>query len=318
MADDERSKTISYLRASFIADKNGKAPYHLAHYLANAHSKTPNIEDRTFIVGEQEIACCQFQDRQANGQLLHIAVSTPGEKMSVVPKPKKVPKVELETRAPEEGEDFMDGDIMLLVKENHVLFCSTGAHRKKASEYLHEIFSATKQPEQAQAFVIGKVADVNKVNMIREKGVKEVRMKAGLFTATVAHDDRVKPTTQRKLFRKISDELKGLFAKDKELKEYAEVENLTAELILRFDKRYKGGEIGQRRIESLAKMVVADKDDEGFTIVTSDGETLSADEVSLRKTIKVPKDGKTVDHKAVWRAMVAYLTELEQAGLLDQ
>ncbi|MBU1001855.1 MAG: hypothetical protein KKE73_04965 [Proteobacteria bacterium] len=319
MANEERSKTLSYLRVTFMTDDDGKKAKHtLAHYLNRAHEKTPNIEDRTFLIDGQEVACCHFKPRKKGGQLLHVAVSTPGEAVSLVPKPKKVKEVDLGTLPPPAGKDFMDGDIMLLVQDNHVLFCSTGVHVKKASEYLRHLFAETEQPDQALAFALVKVADVNKIALIREKGVKRLHMNAGLFTATQTHEERVQRTTQRKLFHSISNELKGLFAKDEALKEYSDAENLTAELIIRFDRRIKGGEIGQRRIESLAEMIVTDEDGEGFKIVTYDDEMISSEAITLRQKIKVPKDGKTVDYKSVWRAMNTYLAELEQKGLLDQ
>jgi hypothetical protein len=311
---EERSKTLLYLRAKFASDEAKS----LGHYLNAAHKKTPNIEQRKFIIDDQEVTGCHFRRIKNGKHYLHIAVSTPGESTSLVPKSTGVKEVDLETFPPPEGKDFMDGDLMLLVDGNHVLFCSTGAHIKKARQYMKAIFDHTSQPDESMVFDLAKVADVDKINLIRESGVKSLRLGAGLYKATLDHEERRVASVRKKVLTAVWSEVEDLFADDEELKKYKDEENLTAEVIIKFDRRLKGGKYGKQRMEALAEKVLDGDDDEGFKIETFGGETISSAAITLRKQVQIVKKGKSVAYNNTWRAMNEYLAELRTNGLLDQ
>ncbi|ADU63420.1 MAG: hypothetical protein KUA35_10290 [Pseudodesulfovibrio sp.] len=318
MAEGDKSRTMSYLRAFFPDNK----ALTLCEYLAAAHRRVTTVADRTFTIDGQEVKCCHEERKRdpstkERRQYVHVSVSTPGEPVSLVPQGGQNKEVDLGTAVPPQGNDFMDGDLMLLVQDNHVLFCSTGLRVSKAKEYLMHLLEKTGQPEEALAFSLVSVADVDKVRMIREKGVKRLHLSAGLFPATLDHLKRTTNTMSEKVVKAVTEEFLEICKKDESLAQYSEAENLTAEIILKYDRRFKGGELGQKRIESLAEMAV-DEGDDGFKIVTGDGETISASTITLRKEIKVPKYGKTVRHESVWAEMRTYLKELRNKGLLDQ
>lgn len=312
MADERRKKTIQYFRAQFL-DSRART---LAFYLKSAHDAAPNVEDRTFSIGGEQVKCCHVSQQRSGAHYLHITVSTPGELASTVPQGSGMPQVDLDTTPAPRGSEFMDGDIMMRVQDNHVLFCSTGLHQSRATQYLREVFRSTGQPETALGVSFVRVADMDRLNLVREQGVKSVGLAAGAYPASLSHAERENATVHRKLIGRVWDELKDLWAEDDELKDITESENLTAEVVIRFDRRRKGGELGQKRIESLAEMLLDEGD--GFRITTMGGETVTAESITLRKPIKVPKHGKTVNFEAVWGEMRIYMDELKAGGLLEQ
>ncbi len=97
-----------------------------------------------------------------------------------------------------------------------------------------------------------------------------------------------------------------------------DAENITAELVLKFDRREKGDGKGQLRLQDIAKRVVEDEESDGFKIKTYNNDTLTAQEIVLRKIVKLEKNGKTVFHQDVWRCMSDYFNELRDKGILEQ
>ncbi|MGE4296955.1 MAG: hypothetical protein AB7E47_02905 [Desulfovibrionaceae bacterium] len=318
MANGDKWRTMSYLRASFA---NTKA-HSLYEYVATALRKKKTVADRTVEIDGQEVKCCherkaKAQDTKNPRLYLHISVSTPGEAVSLVPKEGKNPEVDLGTATAPKGTDFMDGDLMLFIEGNHVLFCSTGLRVGKAKEYLMRLFEEADQPEDALAFSLVSVADVDKIKLIRERGVKRLHLNAGLYVATQEHEEREGRTVTQKVVKAVTNEILALFEEDDDFKEYADAENLTAEVVIKFDRRVKGGELGQERLEKLAQMAV-DDGDEGFKIITNDDEKISSTSITLRKYVRVPQHGKTVKHAVVWAEMRSYMGELREQGLLAQ
>jgi hypothetical protein len=286
MSENKKLKTITYYRAQFLRS-HAKS---LSYYLYAAHSVTPNVENRTFRIEDQEVKCCHLEDDGQGTHYLHITVTTPGEPASTVPKKGGVSQVDLKTCDAPSDSDFMDGDIMMMVLGNHVMFCSTGLKPNWATKYLRRIFRQTNQSGLAESVTITPVADVSRLALIKQKGVKSISLAAGAYPATLSLIDRSQTTIRRRLLSVVWDEILGLFAEDDDLKQINEQENLTAEVVLRFDRRKKGGELGQKRLEEFAGMVMDETG--GFKIMTFGKEAITAENITLKKEIGAPKDGK--------------------------
>lgn len=223
-------------------------------------------------------------------------------------------EVPVSTLEPPEGKDYLDNAILLYVKENHVLSCGD-APLKTAAEYMRKIFRSNDM-DDAESFDLVNMADASVVNMIREHGVKSVALNAGLYQSAVEYAED--STSQRKvIYHRLAQNFLDYFSNDEELKEYTEQENLTVQLILSFDRRSKGGKIGQERIKKIAEKTYSDDSDEGFKITTFNNEVISSDSIKLRKKVKMAKLGKTIPYEDGWLELAKYLEELTNSGALS-
>src|SRR6185369_12673670 len=229
---DERLKTLSYRRAQFLIDGKGS----LEAYLVEAHKRLPNIEDRT--IGDNGmlvLECRDFIHKPGVGAFLHIAAYTTGEHASVVPRLKGVSSGALQTTAPPDGCEFMDGDTMVFISDDHVILCSSSLHEKQAERYMTRIVDLAKIDVQAASFSLTKVANVNKLRLIKSQGVKSISLNASLYSATVDHMERT--TVSKKLCGGIAEQVLALFGKDMSEEDLEKAENLSVNLRLSFDSR---------------------------------------------------------------------------------
>jgi len=205
---------------------------------------------------------------------------------------------------------------MVLVAGNHVLLCATNLHEKRAERYMIEIIEATGVAPREAQFSLCRKADVDKIQLIRNQGVRSLNLGVSLFEATLDHMERT--TVKKRLGGGLMDEVKAMLSEDPELQEIDAAENLSAEIILKFDSRRKDKALGRQRVETLATRLIEDGEDEGFTIVTMEGEKIKGSDISLRKTVCLPKYGKSVFCGDAWRALEEYYYELQAGGLLEQ
>ena len=311
MSSKKVTKTINYFRVNF-KEECSRA---LAHYLRQAHDKLPEVAQRTFLLGAQELKGCHYDHPTENEFYVHVTLTTPGESATIVPDAHGASHADLEQMAAPAQANFMDGDLWFYLNGNHLLFCSTKLPISRAKDFIYEILDRGEQPETAKKFTFTQVANVDKIQML-QNGIRSITLGAGLFPATVHYEQR--QTVRKRLLDRISDEIRALFQGEPELENCTDAENITAELVLKFDRREKGDRKGQLRLQDIAKRVVEDEESDGFKIKTYNNDTLTAQEIVLRKTVKLEKNGKTVFHQDVWRCMNDYFNELRDKGLLEQ
>lgn len=246
---------------------------------------------------------------------MHIAAYTPGEHASVVPRLRGVRVGEIGTAPPPENCEFMDGDIMVLVAGNHVLLCATNLHEKRAERYMSGIIEAAGLDRMASNFCLGRKANVDKIKLIQAQGVKAVNLNVDLFDATLDHVER--NTIKKRVGGALMDEIKAFIFKDKTQEEIGNAENLSAKITVTYDSRKKGGGLGRQGVHDLASQMLADEE-ESFSIVTKLGEKINGSEISLRKTVSLPKHAKSVYCSDAWRELETYFYELKAGGLLEQ
>jgi len=309
---DERLKTLSYRRVQFLVETDKT----LESYLAEAHKRLPNIENRTIADdGSLVLECRDFVHKQGVGVFLHIAAYTPGEHASVVPRLKGVPSGALQTAAPPDGCEFMDGDTMAFVAGDHVILCSSSLHEKQAERYMTRIVDIAQIDTHAAQFSLTKVANVNKMKLIKSQGVKSINLNASLYSATIDHMERT--TVNKKVSGSVADAVLAIFGKDLCEEDWEKAENMSVNVRLSYDSRKCGVMFNKERLESLANIMV-NEDDDGFTIETVGGEKIGPDDIVLRKKAKLPKFGKTVYCSDAWQELATYFQELKVGGLLEQ
>lgn len=308
MKTKNQSRTINYLRAIF----QGVSVTTLEEALKSAHAILPTVKERSFSFGEQELKGCHVRQTE-DGHFVHITLATPGEPASMVPVGEQVGEVDVQLADPPAHADYMDSDMFFLVKDNHMLFCSSGMKYTKAKDYIRFLFERTGQPETVTNFYLHRVANVDKLRLIRQ-GVNAVRLGCGVYAATEQYEERI--SIRQRLLGPIVAELRALTSKDPRLRDITENENLTAELIIKINRSKKGGELGQARMEILAEKVI-EEDEDGFRIETFNGITMTQKEITLRKEASLEKYGKSVHYEDAWKAMSNYFAELRRVGALE-
>jgi len=310
---DEKSRTLSYRRAEFFETlANGKT---LEHFVIDAMQSQKNIEERRTTFSGGYTLECLHQTRDPNvGHFVHIAAYTKDERASIVLTKSTVEEADLETKAPPPGADYLDGDLMALIAKNHVIVCKSQLHDKKLETYLKALFDRAKLGQDAQKFRLENAADVSVMNAIQKEGIKEITVDATLYEATIDYAKRQSAT--QKITGALMDEVKKAFSKSKKLKDVLEEENLTAAITFSFDGRRKG-EIGPKRLDFLASEIAAEEDS-GFALVTRSGNVIRGDQMTRKKPVMLPPDGKTVSYNAAFQAMGEYLSELKSEGLTEQ
>lgn len=309
---DTRLRHLNYRRAIHLTDSSRSQ--NLESDLHKAHKKLRSVGDRQVITpGGEVLEGRQFRYTSGVGVFLHIAGYTPKEPASIVPHQNDKDNAPVDTAPPPTGTDFMDGDMMALVRGNNIVVCVNNLHEANLSRYIMGILSKSNMPPDSRKFSIEKVANANKIELIRNQGVKSIRLDATMSEIDAQHSER--KSLRKKLHGAILDEILGIFEKDKRLSDIQDAENLSASLTISFDRR-KRGQVTREGLEKIANRLVRDRDD-GFVIETLAGEKLRHDEVVLRKEAELMRLGKSVEYKATWDALEGYMAELEQQDNLD-
>lgn len=308
MATEKRLKTMSYRRSVFLSPGGSNtlesmitsARSHLgAGRKFPAENERPAIEER------------HYDFKAGVGHFIHIVAFTPGEEATIVPHGHSG---DLATTPPPVDADFMDGDIMAIISGNDVVLCSNSLHDKQLERFLVKYLDLAGLNGPDQIFELSKIANVNRIKMIHDQGVKEIQFDASLFEASFLHVEQ--ETIRRKLTGSIMNEFRALLFKDDEEVDLEETENLTVKLVLTYDKRKKGADFGRKKLEMMADRAYTE-DDEGIKIVTYNGDTVSASDITLKKSVSINKHGKTVWYADAWKEIELYYQELKAGGFLE-
>lgn len=320
MPREERNRSIYYRRAIWAEEHSGTV---LESLLTNAHKKLETSGERDFGTTMTHYQGVDFKFCKDGGILLNIGKYAPGEEGSTIQKPSKELKGKVGIQKPEQNTEFMDGNIFVYVNQNHVLLLPSGAGEGAANKYIWYVLRATEQQAAANNVKLERIANASKVRMIEREKIQSVALNASLYEASLLIDDPKKP--QKKLLAQLADAAKAIIHKDKELSDITKSENLNIQVRFSFDgatarrqndKSY--GLQGLERLEGLSQLLVEDDDAEGFIITTQKGNQIKSDEINIKKTITLPKFGKTVQQSEAWNSLTAFYDELKASGILEQ
>lgn len=316
----ERRKVLRYRRAIHHRPQGRRPPRASATLEDNiqaAHSKITTSARRLVVFeGGFTLQMRYARQRRNVGTLLHLAAYTEREPTSIVPGVRgSTDDAPLSTAPPPAGAEYMDGDLLLLVSGNDVVFCANSLHERKFEQYCASVFNEAELDPTAAMFELSPVANANKLEIIENEGVKAITLDATLFAASA--DNVSRRSIRRTLNSGMLEIFRALFGQDAELDEIRSKDNLSAQLVIKFDSRRQGGELGQERIAGLAKRLI-DEPNDGFRIQTKENTTFGHDEITLQKAVVIRAEGKTVQRDAAFAELGAYMEELRDAGHLEQ
>ena len=307
----KRDKTVSYRRAEWVSGVMGLT---LQKCLTDALTNLKTIDERTIIKGGTHTRSLKHK-AGSGGLFLHVTVDTPGEAASVVPKAApNTSELDLKIeQAPEDGE-WLDGDAFLYVSGDHVCMCSTAIRDSTIQNYLFELFKKANLRRDSIRFQLMKAADITKLKMLHNQGVKELEIRGTLYKVTADFE------------RRKARVVGGLGAVGKHMAHFLKKPNdvtpdgLRVMVTLKVDRRFgKQISLGEKRIEAMAADVVKNANEvEDFVIVTKTGQKISPREIFMRSKVAIDSDGKTVNRDKAWRELLTFFNQLTNSGVLEQ
>ena len=209
-----KTKKFYYRRATWGNDC--KHPT-LEKLLRNSHEMYDTVGKRTFKIGSgSEIKCAHYSDDKPEHILLQVVGYVPGQPTSTVSKKPNSKNSKVEAEPAPDGKDYLDGDIFVLVRGNHIILCPSGVRESVADTYFRKILNKSKNGTESLS--LEKIAKTSKAKMIKEEGVKEIRLGASLYEASVEELTINKPS-MHSVPKYLADQIKRIFAEDPELKE---------------------------------------------------------------------------------------------------
>jgi len=312
MADNTRERTVIYRRAEWANDN--PASISLEMCIRQACAKLQSTQDRSIKLGDVLTSLASVrQHNQGDGVSLHITIETPGEHASIVPdKSNAGDEINVSTSPPPKNFEFMDGDAFAYVNGDDVCMCTMGIRDSGISLFLRELFKRAKIRKDSDMFALFKVANVKRLALIKDEGVKEIEIKATMFQAAADYNQRQKKTMGAA--GALKKHINAVLGKDRD----ANIDSLRATISLKLDRRIRAGiKLGEKRLQLLAEDILKDsyKDDD-FVIVTEGGKKITADEIFISSKLKIRKSGKTVDRDKAWIEVRAYYKTLQESGMI--
>ncbi|MBN3145347.1 MULTISPECIES: hypothetical protein [Pectobacterium] len=320
MPNSTKIRTVSYRRAHW--NNTQQFPHDLQTYLNSALQNCSTTVSRTFSYADYHIQGISTKAdfiRSRNGNqksvlLMQLVKYEPNGQANTVNKPSTNQQGSVGTENPPAQKDWIDGDVFVLICGNHLLTCASNIRDSSASKF---IISLLNQSGNGVGSCVNfdRVGAADKLQLLHREGVKSIELGAGLYETTL---DWFQSDVKKNILRKLSDAITDCFADDDELRQVAANENINAKVVLNFDSRKKGGELGIERMQQLGANLIRDEENTDYVIVTRENKRITLDEIQLKKNIHVLKHGKTVDKTDAWDKLKLYFEELDRDGLLNQ
>nr|WP_316653178.1 hypothetical protein [uncultured Gellertiella sp.] len=264
----------------------------------NAKFTTPS--ERRARTSEGVIECRGFKHaRDVVG--IHLVGYVPDEHMGIVPHKSD----DLTLYPPPDDADFLDGELMALISSEAVIVCRLGLYESALNKYIQVLGPKAGLNREDALFLFKNRTDVDKLKMIQDDGVASIRFQGTANKVSVDHAAKKDKPLFQKMISGVWTEIQALAYGEE--KPPRVTENLKIEVYLKFDGR-SGTKIDQEEIKEVAQHVA--ETDEGFSIKTLSGRTITPTDVLLNKKILLHKFGKSVAFNEVFEEMLIYHDEL--------
>ena len=180
-----KQRTMSYRRAYWQELNNAN----LQDTLIRCLERYPDVESTRveLSVGHAEN---RHRNISNNFLFLHIAAWTDRQAASTVPHNVSGENSDLQYHSPAENWDYLDGDGMILIRENHCILMSSGLHPKSMEQYLRNLIIRAKDDglqfsEEIDRFKLLPISDPSNVKKLLEQGgVKRIKLRSYNYRET--------------------------------------------------------------------------------------------------------------------------------------
>ncbi|MBP2571160.1 hypothetical protein J2767_002329 [Agrobacterium tumefaciens] len=260
--------------------------------------------ERKAIVHGRAVECRGYKNEGAVLGI-HLIAYIPEDKIGIVPHTQD----ELDLLSPPEDADFLDGELIALVTDDDLIVCRLGLWESMLSAYVQDLGPKAGIDAEDASFGFKNRTDVDKLKMIKDDGVREIRFEGVASKDAVDHvakDGSIMDAVTASVMQNVRA---FTFAERKTPPPVSD--NLKVEVFLKFDGR-SGTQIDQEELQDIATEVASNEDD--FQIVTRSGKRITPDEVFLTKKVTLQRYGKSVTFNDVFEEMQAYYEELTSPG----
>ena len=262
------------------------------------------------------VQCLDCSRSSPFGLMMHLVRYAPRAPMSVIRHEERLNANRLEEMSPDGTYDFWEGDLHVLVAGDHLVTCSSNAHRFIFQEYFVGMAQKMEADLLDTMVTISDVASFDEINAINQVGVSAVKFESSLYEGSIDHIER--SSVRRNISSSILTSLTSALSKDASDEELFTQSNIQARVALTYDRRRKGGVLSKTTLDRIAKEVVQDGEDFGFEIELCDGRKIRPKDLVLKKEVDLPRFGKTVAKSSAWDAISCFYEELRDGGYLGK
>jgi hypothetical protein len=304
-----KERKIFYSRATWGLEDT------LENSLRIAFSKLKLRRQRAFAVKDYEL---QGMHRSLRDHAIFMDVSKvyPDQDTGLVPKPADEEDAKVGVQQPPSRFDFLNGEVFIMIIGNNVLSIpNEGATEYAGYEFMRRMLSNAGMGERATQVDFQKVANVSQLQMLRAEGAKSIRLHT---TISEAEDLRSKSLlADQSIFgiaSKAAGAVKDMFRQsmNSDSAKYG-MANLTLDLNFKWKGRGIGEAEARHITENIAEATVAEGHD-GFTILTSKGNTITQDSIRLHKPVTLKANGNSVQRADAYVRLQEYYIELSASN----
>lgn len=310
------SRTIELKHVHWITNKNVPTLEDLLRDIWLKRNKTTNRivkrDDGTTVQG------LHLTDYRNSGHpqkciAVHFVRFTDGQSIGVVPKDDKTNST-IASKPPEENENYLEQDFVILVKLNSVIMTSASLNKGAFKDFVSGMVKECGFLDHFTMFDLISVADGNKLELIKQHGVKNLRLNMSISDVVMSQIEDTESLTKKafgipSLFNSI---VNALAKKDKSLADYAKDSESKVEIML----KVKSDEIKPVRegIDKLARQIVSSTGDNVYEIELNNKKKLSLDSIKHRKNVSLRPNASTFSVDDAITKMLEFYDELEESG----
>jgi hypothetical protein len=305
---DTTERFLFYRRVEFPAEVDMT----MEQIIRDLYNRLPEDEQRVVTTRKGRVyQSTQLTKAPKSGVIFQIIATQPGAEASIVTRGQERQAV-LDTMKPKEESEFWDGDMHILCRGNHLIFCAISLHENSFTNYICSLLQKIGNPKGRDFFHVKPIANVNKARIVADEGVKEVRLRSALYDAT--HEAiKVKPKL-KDTFYHIREAVRSVVSSDKSMSSIIKAEDMMSEIVIRPDGRKKDITAARRAAQLIADDIVNDQDAPEYIIITGENTFIKSTEISVKKLVSFKLHGETIDANEARLEMISYLSELNNRG----
>ena len=135
--------------------------------------------------GDRATTSLRSRDLEAIGFAVHCGRYTDGQGIGTI-QTAPAPVVDIGEQPPAPGENFLNSDLMALIKDNHVICMNCGRNAGSLRSYFQQLFCKARFDDASRQFELVRIANPDKVAIIEAVGVKRVDLEIDIAEATAA------------------------------------------------------------------------------------------------------------------------------------
>ena len=273
--------------------------------------------ERTITVGgDRATTGLRSRDLETVGFAVHCGRYTDGQGVGTI-QTAPAPEADIGEQPPSPGENFLNSDLMALIKDNHVICMNCGRNAGSLRSYFQQLFRKAGFDDASRQFELVRIANPDQVAIIEAVGVKRVDLEIDIAEATAA--ELIDGIGGGGIWNKITDNLGNAFqaitGQDEIVEQIRQAEKGTMKVSINVPK----GDLNAAKegLAQLSEEVVEDEESESYIIHLGNGETIKPNEVSVRKQVKLKAAANSVSVFQAWESMQEHIGDLIDHGRVE-